>query len=103
MAYTVTSLGSLFDPTPGIGFLSTAYGVSSDGSVIVGSAAEVDTQVHGFVYSDGVMTMLSDLPFSNPIDSIALAVSRDGTIWGGHSNDNAGLNQPVLWTAWNAI
>lgn len=72
----MTGLGDL----PGGDFGSTAYGVSVDGSVVVGSS-ESANGLKPFRWQNGVMTGLSDLPGgADSVRNIAFAVSADGSV-----------------------
>jgi probable HAF family extracellular repeat protein len=97
----------------GLGFLqndtknprSEATGVSYDGSTVIGTSnvdhPDVpDTSVsQAFVWIDGVMTglgFLSDSP--GPYESIATAVSADGSVVVGESKLATGI-EAFVWTA----
>ncbi len=73
---------------PGGEFSSCAYGVSADGSVVVGrSVIDTSAGIHhfeAFRWENGVISGLGDLP-GGALDSQAYAVSADGSVvvgWG---------------------
>jgi probable HAF family extracellular repeat protein len=97
----------------GLGFLqidtknvrSEATGVSYDGSTVVGTSnvdhpAVPDTSVQqAFIWVDGVMTGLGFLADSpGPYDSVATAVSADGSVVVGESKLATGI-EAFVWTA----
>ena len=80
-----TALGDL----PGGSFCSTAYGVSADGSVVVGNGnSSQGTEAFRWTLRGG----MAGLGFSD-----ASAVSPDGSIVAGYQHI-AGGNEPVRWT-----
>jgi len=78
---------------PGGFFGSVAYGVSADGSVVVG-ASVIDSPWpspdlwEAFRWENGVMSGLGALP-GGIFDSVALDVSADGSVVVGQSNENS--------------
>ena len=92
---TLTALGDL----PGGQFQSTASGVNSDGTVVVGRGFS-DSGMEAFRWtSAGGMIGLGDLP-GNPFTSIAHDVSADGSVVVGQGNGTAGGNPEAFrWTA----
>jgi probable HAF family extracellular repeat protein len=79
-AASFTPLGTI----PG-GIGSVAWGVSSDGGIVVG-AALTDWGSEAFRWSNGVMTGLGDLPNANNF-SVAYGVSADGSVVVGSGAD----------------
>ena len=79
---TMTSLGVL----PG-GTSSVAYGVNSDGSVIVGSSDTAEGN-RAYKYVDGTMTSLGILPGGTSF-SQAVSVSSDGSVIVGFSESSS--------------
>ena len=79
----MTSLGVL---TGGTSF-SSAAGVSSDGSVIVGGSDSTDGS-RAFKYVDGTMTSLGILPGGTSF-SQAVSVSSDGSVIVGFSESSS--------------
>jgi len=81
---------------PGGGFRSDAFGVSTDGSVVVGSATSVlGIQAYRWTAETG-MVALGDLP-GGLFDSRARAISADGTVVVGESSSSLGA-QAFRWT-----
>jgi probable HAF family extracellular repeat protein len=88
----------------GLGYLpgstvanSTAYGVSSDGSVIVGYG-NTTTSFEAFRWSaSGGMVGLGDLPGGEE-QSVAFDVSADGSVVVGYGTPLAGIQQAFRWT-----
>ena len=95
----MTGLGS-FNGSLGGGESSEATAVSSDGSMVVGgTVAFVDGafRQEAFVYQNGVMTGLGDLPggYGGGYVSIALGISDDGsTIVGSATSELGKPNTP---------
>jgi len=82
---------------PGGNFKSVAYGVSADGSVVVGasvidSSAPSGDRWEAFRWENGVMTGLGDLP-GGVFESEGFAVSADGSVVVGASV----IAYPDLW------
>lgn len=93
---TMTGLGTL----PGFGgnytSTSSAYGISDDGSTIVGVCVNIGV-VQAFVWQSGVMKGLPNLTDTVPF-SIARAVSADGSIIVGLSGIEGGSGaEAVIW------
>ncbi len=91
-AVGLTPLGDL----PGGSFLSTAQGVSSDGSVVVGRGQTSGLSAFRWTAADG-MTNLGDLPGGGS-QAYALGVSGDGLVAVG-SGDSASGYEAFRWTA----
>lgn len=96
--YIMESLGELNQ-----GEASMAYGVSADGSVIVGYSG-----FRGFRWEDGSMIPLEPLQESGFQESIAYDVSGDGSVVVGYSyNDQIATGQEaVFWSernGWNPV
>lgn len=86
----LTGLGDL----PGGAYSSEAFGVSADGSVVVGRS-ESAAGVEAFRWEAGVMTGLGDLP-GGAFASEALGVSADGSVIVGWGTGPAGPSA-VVW------
>ncbi len=69
---------------PGGSVHSTAWGISPDGSVVVGGSTS-DLWMEAYRWQAGVMSGLGDLP-DGPDNSCALAVSADGAVIVGEGN-----------------
>jgi len=81
---------------PGGGFRSAAYGISGNGSVVVGGS---ESNLGGEAFrwtSEGGMVGLGDLP-SGEFGSAANAASADGSIVVGNGTTDAG-NEFFVWT-----
>ena len=77
---------------------SWAYGVSADGSVVVGSAQNAAGQRRAFRWTaSGGMQDLGTLPGGNR--SEAWGVSADGSVVVGSAQNAAGYDHPFRWTA----
>ncbi len=85
------SLGDL----PGGEFYSKAYGVSSDGSIVVGKSSS-SLGMEAFRWESGVMTGLGDL-VGGDFNSVAYDVSADGSVVVGKASSDLG------WTGWEAF
>ena len=77
---------------------SLAYGISGDGSTVVGASKSASGQ-EAFRWKDGVISPLADLPggASEGSESSAAAASYDGTVIVGSGRDDDGL-WAVVWT-----
>jgi len=84
---SVCSFKGLGDLTGGE-FFSKAYGISDDGSVVVGESHS-NLGWEGFIWQNGLMTGLGDLPGSY-FWSKAYAVSADGSVVVGQSVSTSG-------------
>ena len=96
---TKTDLGTLRSDNSGS---SSAYAVNSDGSVIVGqSEDDINPLGHAIVWSGSGWTTKTDLGTlrsDNSGQSIARAVSRDGSIVVGKAgNNDHSENRAVVW------
>ncbi len=69
-----------------LGLLLVPLGISANGSAIVGQNGN-----HAFVYKDGVMTDLGTLMADKSGNSIARAISTDGSVIVGESSYGAGF------------
>ena len=85
---SLTWLGTLGGP------LSSAYGVSADGSVVVGWAANAQGQQRAFRWQNGVMQDLGTL--GGP-QSWAFGVSADGSVVVGGAFNAQGLYHAFRW------
>lgn len=74
---------------------SIAWGVSSDGTAIVGYGYFGNGDEEAFRWQNGIMTPLGDLP-GGDFESWAWDVSADGSVVVGQSEDADGL-QPFRW------
>ena len=87
------------DDFTGLGFLpgalferSVTYGVSADGSVVVGYGFNANSHYEAFRWVDGTMTGLGFLPGVTNGNSYARGVSADGSVVVGYSqNANSNL------------
>jgi len=79
---------------PGGYFGSWAYGVSANGSVVVGYSRSA-SGMEAFCWKNGVMSALGDLP-GGDFYSVARSVSDDGSVVVGTSNSALG-NEAVRW------
>ena len=84
------------------GTYSRAYGVSADGSVVVGDGATVgDLAAHAFRWSGGTM---SDLGTLGGTYSYAYGVSANGAVVVGTSQTTGNVtSQAFRWTAANGM
>ena len=89
-----TGLGDL----PGGVFKSSARGVSSDGSVVVGSGSSASGSEAYRWTSGGGMVGLGELPGGSFIND-AFGVSSDGSVIVGRSNSNPGQQEAFRWTS----
>jgi len=88
-------VGLGFLPT---GFSSFAYGISADGSTIVGRGSTSSSFGVGFRWTSGGMANLGSLPGGN--ESIAFGASSDGSVIAGASFSTAtSSDEPVRWTS----
>ena len=87
---SITWLGTL----PG-GSESLAWGVSADGTVVVGSAHNAAGQERAFRWENGVM---QDLGTLGGLESAAVGVSDDGTVVVGEADNAAGQWRAFRWT-----
>ena len=92
------------DDLTGLGFLpnaasgkSSADGVSADGSVVVGSGRNVNTNDEAFRWVDGTMTGLGFLPNAALNASYALGVSADGSVVVGHGYNANNNYEAFRW------
>jgi probable HAF family extracellular repeat protein len=80
------------------GCCSAAYGVSADGSVVVGRAANAAGGWRAFRWTaSGGMQDLGTLGGGR---SAAYAVSADGAVVVGWAHNDAGYDRAFRWTAW---
>ena len=91
------------DDFTGLGFLpdaasnvSRSYGVSADGSVVVGHGRNASASYEAFRWVDGTMTGLGFLP-SFTLQSIAKAISADGSVVVGYANDSFYNGKAFRW------
>ena len=96
----ITDLGTLKNDNSGGSY---AYGVSSDGSTVVGYADDgVGTySVRATVWSGsnwGTKTDLGTLRSDNSGDSSATAVSRDGSVVAGVAPNDDSPNRAIVWS-----
>ncbi|MFC3711307.1 PEP-CTERM sorting domain-containing protein [Sphingoaurantiacus capsulatus] len=92
--YTLTDIGDL----PGGANNSQAYGINNLGQV-VGSSNGTNGQV-GFVWTNGVMTALPNLPGGNNYNSAARSINDSGQIVGtgvGLGASGQAVNRGVIW------
>jgi len=78
------------------GLLSIPYGVSSDGSVIVGAAWDANFRTVGFRW-DEKTGMVNLGPQGKGIQQSARAVSANGSVIVGFDKDNYAVNVPNAW------
>ncbi|MCL9788475.1 hypothetical protein J4530_10085 [Neisseria subflava] len=95
-----TDLGTLKPDNSG---QSTAHGVSSDGSVVVGWAArDGNVDSHAVVWSGsnwGTKTELGTLNADNSGESLALATNRDGSVVVGMAAKDSNVpSRAVVWS-----
>lgn len=79
-----------FGPTNG----GQPFGVSADGSTIVGHLSNAGTQ-HAYRYRNGVVELLDDLE-GGQFKNLPFAASSDGSVLAGYGATAAG-SQPVTW------
>jgi len=86
----------------GIQLSSEAYGVSADGSVVVGWSLSGDPTVkeQAFRWENDVMIPLGFLSSDNSAESYARGVSADGSVVVGYSRSEAfgNLDEAFIWT-----
>lgn len=88
-------------PMTGLGFLdgleSTAFGISADGSVIVGESSSA-SGTEAFIWDAGGMRSLGDFT-DGPVQSTAFDVSADGSVVVGVGAHFGGTNQSeaAMW------
>jgi len=78
---------------------SRAFGVSADGSVIVGQASNSNRDQEAFMWTSGVMEGLGFLPGSSFPFSRANGVSADGFVIVGESRNSNGNVEAFMWTS----
>jgi len=84
----------------GDGIPGEAIGVSSDGSQIVGQAADSTGIGRAFYYTNsGGLIDLSALDRHSPDQSVAIGVSDNGIVIGADINTTVWTSQPFVWTA----
>jgi probable HAF family extracellular repeat protein len=94
----MTGLGDL----PGGSFHSDAFGVSADGSVVVGSSLSPQGE-EAFRWENGLMTGLGDLP-GGSFFSRANAVSDDGSVVVGFGSTSTGWGmEAFIWDQANGM
>jgi probable HAF family extracellular repeat protein len=77
-----------------------AIGVSSDGSQIVGQAADSTGNPRGFYYTDaGGLVSLGVLSGNSTDQSVAIGLSDSGIVIGASINTTFWTSQPFVWTA----
>ena len=95
---TKTDLGTLrTDNTGG----STAIAISSDGSVVVGSADNDNRSQRAAVWSGSgwaTKTDLGTLRTDNSLTSYANAVNGDGSVVVGHADNDNGDTRAIVWS-----
>jgi probable HAF family extracellular repeat protein len=80
------------------GWVSWAYAVSADGSVVVGKSENAAGRFHAFRWTEsGGMQDLGTLPGGRY--SYAFAVSADGSVVVGWATNAAGYDRAFRWTA----
>src|SRR5678815_4825767 len=89
---------------PGGTFNSRAWGVSADGSIIVGESSSADSgaNVEAFRWTSSGMTGLGDLS-GGAFHSVAYAISSDGNVIAGYSVPASGYHAAFRWTATNGM
>jgi len=92
---TITPLGYL-DGT-GTYLASDAYGVSADGSVVVGDSKDSDGNTQAFRWSGGSMAGLGFLDTTYKYSS-ALGVSADGSVIVGESQNSGNNREAFRWS-----
>jgi probable HAF family extracellular repeat protein len=87
---------------PGGSFDSDAWGISADGSVVVGSSQSANGR-EAFLWTQNEgMKGLGDLP-GGPFQSIAFGVSDDGSVIAGQSLSRSDRVEPFRWTETSGI
>src|SRR5262249_34865575 len=77
-----------------------AIGVSTDGSQIVGQAADSTGNGRGFYYSNaGGLVHLGVLSGNDTDQSVAIGVSYNGIVIGASINTFNWMSRPFVWTA----
>lgn len=76
---------------------SRGFGVSADGSTIVGHAQVTSGYYHAFRYKNGEMTDLGVLNIDFHVESTARATSMDGKVIIGQSNTPGGAPVAFIW------
>ncbi|WP_397546298.1 FlgD immunoglobulin-like domain containing protein [Rhodothermus marinus] len=84
------------------GTFSEAYGVSADGSVVVGSAATADNLIHAFRW-EATTGEMKDLGTLGGTASVATAISADGRFVVGWAEDGEGRRRPFRWDATTGV
>ena len=79
------------------GLSSEAFGVSGDGSVVVGRSTTADGRSHAFRWT--AAGGMKDLGTLGGVTSAAYAVSGDGSIVVGDAQDSTGASRAFRWTA----
>ena len=98
-AQSFMGLGDL----PGGGFRSSAYGVSSDGTVVVGESVSAQgTEAFRWTAEGGVMEPLGDLP-GGGFRSSARGVSGDGTVVVGYGWSASAVDEAFRWTVQGGV
>ena len=92
------------DDFTGLGFfpgaasnVSRSYGVSADGSVVVGHGRNASASYEAFRWVDGTMTGLGFLPGVSTYASYAYDVSDDGSVVVGYSYNANNNNEAFRW------
>lgn len=102
MVLAATAIGHASPSFQGLGDLpggvtgSAAFGVSSDGSVVVGQSFAT-SGLTAVRWENGLLSSLPDLPGGETFGTAA-AVNRDGTIVVGTSKGPIEFNEVVIWT-----
>ena len=91
LAFTSHEFGTLG------GLSSEAFGVSGDGSVVVGRSTTTDGRSHAFRWT--AAAGMKDLGTLGGVTSEASAVSADGSVVVGDAQDSTGASRAFRWTA----
>mgnify|MGYP001745381662 CR=1 FL=1 len=97
---TKTELGTLDSD----GIIGSAYAVSDDGSIVVGSISTDSATNRAIVWSGSgwaTKTDLGTLSSDNSGWSFANAVSRDGSVVGGQADNDNGESHATIWSGSN--
>ena len=92
---TMTQLAHL-NPTAGPFQASSAFGVSGDGTVVVGSSSTSTGAAHAVRWVNKGTP--EDLNGSNFLSSIAQRTSRDGSVVVGYGGNGTYANEAFVWT-----